>query len=114
MDFSLWWCFKIRADPFGSNSLLEFEGVRKSKQTNKHKTPVGSMAAAEWDYTHLFISFSTLGHCWKGEINVPESQNLYMEESGVFLSSRHFVGIHSRLPDFFFFFTIPLPLTDFT
>lgn len=103
----------MRADPFGSNSLLEFEGVRKSKQINTHNTPVGCIAAAECYYTHLFISFSTPGHCWKGEVNVPESQNLYMEESGVFLSSRCFVGIHSRLP-FQIFFTIPLPLTEFT
>lgn len=64
------------------------------------------MAAAEWDYTHLFISFSTLGHCWKGEINVPESQNLYMEESGVFCELKTLCGypLQTSFPDFFFFF----------
>lgn len=78
----MWWCLKIRPGPFGSNSLLEFEGVRGFKQTTP--PPPGSIAATKWDYTYLFSSFSTSGHCWEGKINVPESQNLYIEESGIF------------------------------
>lgn len=34
---------------------------------------------------HIFFSrFSTSWGCCKDEINGPESQNLYMEESGIF------------------------------
>lgn len=44
------------------------------------------MSLDEHDYTHFFSpnKFSTSWDYCKGKINVPESHNLYMEESGIF------------------------------
>lgn len=72
--------FKMRLDSFHS-TVVKFEDVRQLK---KFFSLWQHFCWWRWLYTFFSVDFSTSWGCCKDEINGPESQNLYMEESGIF------------------------------